>query len=407
MRSPASSHQQRHGVSPVKPDDQRGAPPVHRAVAVQRSPMLLSRPAVVSLQQAAGNRAVSSLRGRGQRGAVVPVQRDIENETFAEGVAEADVANARAFFKAFDKAVDRAYRFAVSVPSLGALVALNNHTKLWGRSWAEFVSGGRPKLMAAAFGYVIESLVSEDTEYRPAPPAGCSVFTQLTRGGTRPDLVLRLKKGPLDIAWLDLTASGSVDHIYDKDGWSSKVGIFAEVTYPSLDPGTLALMKQNKDNQGHLTKEEFDRRREAARAAYLIHKRHWTEMGRQKYSVSRHKPALDRIGALLIQLDPGRKRPVIKEVLEKDFDVEVDEKMIPSILRAMGVSPSSWGFDTGFSESESAGEAWLVDNDTSMPAPEDERPRGGGKIRTQRSNRDEPYPTSGRLGPRRRALERK
>ena len=42
----------------------------------------------------------------------------------------------------------------------------------------------------------------------------------------------------------------TLDHIFAKEGWRQKVGTFAEVTYPSLDAASLALMVQNKDNEG-------------------------------------------------------------------------------------------------------------------------------------------------------------
>lgn len=393
---PCRDSGQVHSGPPPEPRAHRGSTPVSpQAQAVQgrqQQPTHLNRGTVAHLQQAAGNQAISGLLAH-PRASSTAVQRDIENQSFGKGIDAADREKAEAFFKAFDDAVNVAYKYVISVPSLGALVALDGHTKLWSLKWAEFLSGGRPKLMAATFGYVIESLVSGNTEYRPGPPAGCTVVPQFVSGGTRPDLVLTLRKGGRQIAWLDLTASGSVDHIYDKDGWEQKIGIFAEVTYPSLDPGTLAFMVQNKDNKGVLTKEEFEERQEKARAAYLVRKRHWVNMGKERYSVGKHKRALAKIGSLIIQLDPSRKQAVIKDALKKDFGTSIDEKMIPSILRAMMVSPGTWGFDTGFSESERAGEAWLVDNDTTLPSPEepedradvaaeDRRP-GGGRMKKE------------------------
>jgi hypothetical protein len=397
------------GGLPPEPLARRGRTPIvtHRALTVQRmrtEPVRLDRGTVTHLQQTAGNQAVSGLLGH-RRTVSTAVQRDIENESFREGIDTAEKETTRAFFTAFNVAVDAAHKYVISVPSLGAWAELNGYTKLWREKWADFLGGGRPKLMAATFGYVIESLVSGDTPFRPGPPAGHSVFTQVTSGGTRPDLVLRLKKGGHDIAWLDLTASGSVDHIFAKDGWAQKVGTFAEVTYPSLDPGTLAFMVQNKDNQGTLTKEEFEKRQEAARDAYRKRKQHWLAMGKEKYSVAKHGRALARIGRLTLQVDPGLKRGFIKQKLESGFETKIDdEKMIPSVLRAMGVSPASWEFGTGYSESERAGEAWLVDHDTTLPTsdePEEQsgtegadgRPPAGSRTRTERPKvrAGEPY----------------
>lgn len=393
-----SGRRQARSIRPSEPAVSDGSSPApgHPAQAVQRSlaqPARLSRDTLAHLQLAAGNRAISGLLDHPRTTSAV-AQRTVENESFREGIGAEEKANVQAFFTAFNIAVDAAYKYVISVPSLGAWVKLNGYTEHWGEKWAEFLSGGRPKLMAAAFGYVIESLVSGDTDFRPGPPPGCTVFTQVTSGGTRPDLVLRLKKGGHDLAWLDLTASGSVDHIYAKEGWEKKVGNFAEVTYPSLDPGALAFMVQNKDNTGALSKEDFEKRRKAAQEAYAQRKRHWVDMGKENYSVGANKRAIARLGRLNVEVNPALKRTLIKARLETGFDTKIDdEKMVPSILRAMGVSPASWEFGTGYSESERAGEAWLVDHDTTLPSSgepetgsqaEEGRPSAGGVMKTQR-----------------------
>ncbi len=340
----------------------------------------LSQRDVIQLQRTVGNQRTQRLIQRSHADNFV--QRAIENETYGESVSDENRTKAGAFFKAFNTAVQNAYKFVISVPSIGAYKDLNGYTQLWCEKWGEFLTGGRPKLMAATFGYVIESLVSNDTSgFWPAPPSGCTVYTQVTSGGTRPDLVLRLKKGGSDIAWLDLTASESADHIFAKEGWSSKVGIFAEVTYPSLDPGTLALMVQNKDNTGELSEEEFKKRQEIAKALYEKRKAAWWKMGTEKYSAKAlkgkfHASLVSKGFAskgikMLVDTRPELKREFIKGELESGFKTTIDDpKMIPSILAALGISPVTWNFTTGFSASERAGEAWLVDNDPSLEVPE-------------------------------------
>jgi hypothetical protein len=330
----------------------------------------LNRSAIASLQRAAGNRAVSGLLGR-RRANYSAVQREIENMSFRAGITDDDKKKTEAFFHSINTAVAKAHKFVISVPSLGAWHELDGHTKDWRKKWDGFLAGERPKLMAATFGYVIESLVSNNTtDFSIESPTNCSILTQVTYGGTRPDLVLKLKKRSADIAWADLTASESVDHIFAKEGWRQKVGTFAEVTYPSLDAASLALMVQNKDNEGELTDEEFKKRQEAARAAYKMRKQHWIMMGREKYSAGQHKDAF-KGKRLLIELNPSLKQPIIKDILEKDFNAEIDLRMIPSVLKAMGLDAKAWGFDTGFSESERAGEAWLVDHDPTLPSAEE------------------------------------
>lgn len=355
----------------IRRNTNRTAPATTRSAATRNAPPTILRAAdALSLQRSAGNRAACSLLAP----PAPVIQRAIENQSFKAGISDEDKALAEAFFAAYRDAVDRAYTFAVSVPSLGAMGQLNGHTKKWTEKWASFLAGWRPLLMAASFGYVIESLVTEDTPFRPNPPASCSVVPQVTVGGTRPDLVLR-KKGGGDIAWLDLTASGSVDHIYSKEGWDAKIGTFAEVTYPSLGGDTLALMAENRDNTGTLSKEEFEDRRKKAQQVYQRRKDHWVAMGRERYSVTANSESIKRLGRLVAQLDPAKKQQLIRAKLETDFGVtSLDIKMVPSILRAMGVNPASWDFGTGFSESLRAGEAWLVDHDPGLPPEQEPAP---------------------------------
>jgi hypothetical protein len=297
------------------------------------------------------------------------VQRLIENATYNTDDADMEDA-AHAFFTAVDQATQAAYQYVVSVPSLGAYAGLDGRTQHWAKLWAQFVAGGRPKLMAAAFGYAVESLVSDPrSKFTVTIPSGYSVLAQYVSGGTRPDLVLRLAKGTKAIAWLDLTASGSVGHIYDKENWEAKVDIFAEVTYPSLGPGTLALMWQNKNKTGTVSAAEFEEQMAAAEAAHLERQKQWHKIGKglQLSKLTSEVVTKTRVPKNQWDLgdDPGKvPRKFIAEKLKETFSSEQvpDEKMVPSILRALGVNPTSWGYTIGFSESLTAGEAWLVDN---------------------------------------------
>ncbi len=62
--------------------------------------------------------------------------------------------------------------------------------------------------------------------------------------------------------------------------------------------------------------------------------------------------------------------------MQKKFNSEEvpDEKMVPSILAALGVNPKTWGYNV-YSQSKPAGEAWLVDN----PLPMDTKRDNGGQ----------------------------
>ena len=294
-------------------------------------------------------------------GGTQPIQRDIENDTYNDDDTD-NIELAEKFFELYNGATKKAYNFVVTVPSLGGYAKLDGQTALWSRKWAEHLANQRPQLLAATFGYVIESLVSNAmSEFYPGSLSGCTVLPQVVVGGTRPDLVL--VKGGKHIAWLDLTAEASADHIFDKDGWDNKVANFAEVTYPSLDLATLALMKQNKDNTGAISEEEFEKRKKKANEEYRKRKRHWMEIGDQ-FAYRNLSGELTNVYGFKksdLQLQPEILRNYIKDKLEAYFKQPIDMKLVPSILLAMFVGSTSWGFQTGFSQSEKAGEAWLID----------------------------------------------
>ncbi|GIH92779.1 hypothetical protein ACFFMN_06400 [Planobispora siamensis] len=269
---------------------------------------------------------------------------------------------AKAFFQEVDRATQQAYLHAVSVPSLGPLTGLNGYTRRWGEMWADFLQGKAVMCMAACFGYVIETFVSDQRSgLAHRIPDGYTVTPQMTHGGTRPDLVLAEKSGR-EIAWVDLTASQSVDHIFDKAGWSKQISIFAEVTYPSLDPQSLTLMRQNKDNTGTLSQQEFDQRIKQAAETYAQVRKEWLSIG----EIMSLKFLGDEIGrsAEEQRLNPEIRQDHISEEIRWYFNLPVppDKKLVPSILTALGVRPASWGFTTGYPASQRAGETWLIDN---------------------------------------------
>lgn len=294
------------------------------------------------------------------------VQRAIENKKLDE---ESDhIETAKVFFDIFNAKTDAAFKFVLSVPSLGAYAALNGYMSLWLEKWNEYLSKGSAKLLAATFGYVIETLVSDSrSEFFPGHPPNYKVLPQVTVGGTRPDLVLVETKTRKHIAWIDITAANSVDHIFDKDSWDKKVSMYAEISYPSLSPSHLSFMKQNKDNIGKLDESEIKKRILEAEKAYQIQKTQWIELGKnyQKSNFSRDDLGFSKMSE---DLNPGLLRSFIRQRITTNFGVEeLEMKMVPSILQAMKVDSTKWGFTTGFSVSEKAGESWLIDN----PLPEE------------------------------------
>ncbi|ARU63670.1 hypothetical protein CBW65_23600 [Tumebacillus avium] len=335
-----------------------------RSTAPEQSKQLKKEPAqsaaILQMQKAFGNRA--TMQYLQSRSTAKPIQRDLESEEYNTD-NEDNIKSAKTFFANYNTAVQRAYEYVLSVPSLGAYANLDGYTQLWITKWNKYLNNEKVDLMAATFGYVIESLVSTDgSTFVPSPPANCTVLTQVTYGGTRPDLVLRPTTGGGDIAWLDLTASNSAEHIYDKEGWRDKVEIFAEATYPSLNPGSLSFMKQNKDNLGTLDQEEVKKRLAIAQEAYRVRKAEWLELG-QNFTYTTLKDEVAKVKPLPVQkLDARVRQNFIHQHLMEYFGAELGIKMVPSVLTALGVDPKGWHFTTGFSVSESAGESWLVDH---------------------------------------------
>jgi hypothetical protein len=296
------------------------------------------------------------------------VQRTVENATYNtkdEGLKK----TAKDFFDLVNGAVQTAYQYVVAVPSLGPLRKLDGHTEQWCKVWDELIGGGKPAVMAAAFGYAVESLVSiEESPYAIKVPAEYALFPQFVSGGTRPDLIFRLQKGEEDIAWVDITASKSTDHIFQKEGWGKKVNVFAEVTYPSLDEATWLLMQQNKDNKSPIDPAEFEKKKEAARKRKKALKAHWEKIG-QQFSIKTLTDELKKAGlsAEMRGLQPEKARDFITGKLKTAFGAAPREEMVPSILAALRVGSVSWGFSVGYNENLRAGEIWLEANDKSIP----------------------------------------
>jgi hypothetical protein len=302
------------------------------------------------LLDAALRRSVRSTSTRSARG--------IRNDKIKAPHGSADEKATEAFFAAYDAKVQEAFKYVISVPSLGAYRGIDGHTARWATMWQAHLDGKPVDGMAAEFGYVIESLVSGDNApFRADPPEGYSVASQVTVGGTRPDLVLLAKNDSRQVAWLDVTASKSEGHIFEKDSWDRKGVSFAEVTYPSLEEHYFEAMRENRDNTSPISEEEFDQKMAAAKSAYEAKKSQWTTFGQQlKDGLRDVKPKGDRP-----DLDE-RRQEAMQEALQLPGRPPVDLKLIPSILKAMGIGPKSWGFGTGFSENEKAGERWLDDN---------------------------------------------
>jgi len=283
-----------------------------------------------------------------------PVQRSIENATYAPDITDEDRAAVDAFYAGFEGSARKAYEYALSVPSLTSVLAATGspHLQRWVTLWERYLSGQVTGQMAAAFGYVVETLACG--VFAPAAPAGCSLSYQVAHGGTRPDVVLRRISDSRTLAWIDLTAAASVNHIFSKEGWGTKVASFAEVTYPSLDPGSLAVMRANATNTDPIDPADLAAQHEAARAEYAAQKEVWRRWGTQ-YTTTINRASLRGLSDELRQW-------FVQRALEVDFGTTVPAELVPSILMAMGAAGGPWGYTTGYTVSEKAGDSWLVDH---------------------------------------------
>jgi hypothetical protein len=299
------------------------------------------------------------------------VRRALANETHAVGGTDADVAAAREFFATVDAATQEAYRYVLTVPLLGAYAPLDGHTLLWIDLISDHFAGYSVHLHTA-FGYVVESLVSNPlSEFHAGAPGGYRVVAQVASGGTRPDLVLC--QGDRQVAWVDLTASNSQGHIWSKESWSTKIGHFVEVTYPSLDSAGLALMKANENSTGTLDPAEFKATMEEAKRRHRLMQAAWRELGKNfRVGGRRFTPAQRE----QFSLDPSLKQTACQTMLTDHFGCAIDLAIVPSILAAMGIGSGTWGFTTGTSENVALGESWLIDHAPvtidDAPAPADD-----------------------------------
>lgn len=176
------------------------------------------------------------------------------------------------------------------------------HLRLWYDMASDYVNNPvqKPKLLNARFGYAIETLACielgdafEDFELK----------YQITHGSTRPDIVVCTEDGD-ELAWIDITSTGSEGHIAEKvgAGWKRKPFVH-EVLYDALDPTDLSSNSNNPylKKLGEFVEEENDivrseklktKRLIAGRMDRFANKREWTAgrgVAKRKASQTRDK----------------------------------------------------------------------------------------------------------------------
>lgn len=282
---------------------------------------------------------------------------------------EPDNLNAvRTYAASLDTAVDKSYRHILSAPRLG--IQVDGYTKKWVRDWKKYMRNEKVDLFAASFGYAVESLASNP--YLPAAPGGYDIEIQRPREGTRPDVIL-IKDG-IDVAWLDITASESEGHIWQKGPpfWRDQKHA-AEIVYPSLTEGEIALMKSNDKNDApqDFDKEAFEEKKSEMLLLAELRKQEriwqgqklqekWNSQKRIKNDTS---PKLFKQSYSMKTLQDYFKveltDPIITFNAKKNYygDDAVDKyetgdakqfrEHAPHILTALGLGPKTFGFNGG------------------------------------------------------------
>ncbi|MBR9970302.1 DUF4157 domain-containing protein [Magnetospirillum sulfuroxidans] len=301
----------------------------------------------------------------GVAGIVQRMNTEIVNAHYTSPVGSQDYKDSKLFFNTFKASTESAYSFVLSSPTLSSYKDLDGHTKLWNKTWNDYMNGKNTKMMSANFGYAVESLATNPSSpfYPTVLPQNSLVFEQMDLGSTRPDLVLTDKGGGFK-AFGDLTAKNSADHIFKKDNWSAKVPNFAEITYKSLDAPDYVTMQGNHGNMVGLTPKQLKARTSKARKRYVNAKKKWTQLGRTLGFLHHRRDV--KFAGIDPSLDPEGVRGYIKTLLEEKLSivakrqVTVSEKIVPSVLVAMGVSATSWRYNTGYSQNLRVGEKFLM-----------------------------------------------
>ena len=325
------------------------------------------------LQRMVGNKATMQLLARSngatrndsdRRGEDSVIQRDTVEHKIQNGDHEARI---REVLAELNEAVNQAYLYVLSVPSLFEYKnEKNGHLEEWIARWNKYLDEGDATMLPASFGYVIETLA---TLYFYKQPA--DVAFQQTRAGTRPDVVVFKKLQ--DIAWIDITSVGSAGHIFDKDDWDSKVDNYAEIVYPSLDDGTLLLMRNNRNKQNpDYNINDMLNRRQAATERYKAQQQYWIQRGEELDIILmnlRNKDTLAKEGLDYGSFHKQATLAVIDFLGGEDREAQYMHGKVPSVLRAMNIGTTKFGYSTGPVASEKTGDYILS---LFLPLPEAE-----------------------------------
>jgi hypothetical protein len=300
------------------------------------TPRLLRQTDIIHLQRSLGNQAVQRLLAK-------PHSPTAQREIVSSKYAAADKAVVEDYAKKVSDVVEKVFFAVGATPLLGEWATLDGYTELWVDKLSRWIKDGtKPELMAASFGYVIESIATGPL--LPPAPSGMNIVKQAARGGTRPDLVLT--KGGADVAWLDLTAKKSAGHIFNKEGGWQQTGNYAEIAYPSVEDSDLLTLKANaeKNASGKFTIEGIDM--EAAKEA----------MKAAKEALAAKRLAWRVIVTnWLVKVPNLRRDPILQSKKRRDYTMAILKEKLGlssitpnqtvSILAAVYLDQKTYGFD--------------------------------------------------------------
>lgn len=270
------------------------------------------------------------------------------------------------YAKSLDAAVEKAYMHVISCPRIG--FNLDGHTSNWVRKWKKHLNAQRVNLFAGSFGLAVESLASKI--YLPPPPSGYDFELQGIREGTIPDVIL-MKDG-YDVSWLDITASESEGHIWEKGPpfWKDQDHA-SEIVYPSLTESSVCMMEENDGNAApqdfNLAEFEEKKNETALLADLRAEERAWQKQGltillkEQFRNVKRDSAqklikqskamfALRDYFKLNIENDiityNKRKKYYADDAVDnyEEGDAKKLRKDAPFLLSALGIDPKTYGF---------------------------------------------------------------
>jgi hypothetical protein len=128
------------------------------------TPRLLRQTDIIHLQRSLGNQAVQRLLATQY---VPTVRREIVSSKYAA----ADKAVVEDYAKKVSDVVEKVFFAVGATPLLGEWATLDGYTELWVDKLSRWIKDGtKPELMAASFGYVIESIATGPL-LPPAPSA--------------------------------------------------------------------------------------------------------------------------------------------------------------------------------------------------------------------------------------------